>query len=62
MADEVEQVIYEVSVEGFDEAIRALKEGDLKEAKLIIVTMREVKPWLGLPQRSLSAPGPGVFC
>jgi hypothetical protein len=50
MADEVEQVVYEVSVEGVDEAIRALKEGEAKDVKFIIVTIREVKPWRGLPQ------------
>jgi|GEM_PF-2459550 hypothetical protein len=50
MGDEVEQVVYEVSVEGADEAIRALKEGNAKEVKFIIVTVREVKPWRGLPQ------------
>ena len=50
MADEAEQVVYEVSVEGADEAIRALKEGNAKEVKFIIVTIREVSPWRGLPQ------------
>ncbi|NIT35145.1 MAG: hypothetical protein GTN49_01375 [candidate division Zixibacteria bacterium] len=50
MADEVEQVVYEVTVEGADEAIRALNEGKPEEAKFIIVTIREVKPWRGLRQ------------
>ena len=50
MADEVEQVVYEVSVEGADEAIRALKEGNAKEVKFIIVTIREVTPWRGQPR------------
>jgi hypothetical protein len=43
MADEAEQVIYEVSVEGADEALRALKEGEAKDVKFIIVTIRDVK-------------------
>lgn len=50
MADEVEQVVYEVSVEGAEEAIRASKEGEANDVKFIIVTIREVKPWRGLPQ------------
>ena len=50
MADETEPVVYEVSVEGVEEALRALKEGEAKDVKFIIVTIREVKPWLGLPQ------------
>ena len=50
MADEAEQVIYEVSVEGAEEAIRALKEGEAENVKFIIVMIRKVKPWLGLLQ------------
>ena len=50
MADEAEQVIYEVSVEGADEAIRALTEGGTKDVVFLIVTIREVKPWPGLQQ------------
>ncbi len=50
MADEVEQVIYEVSVEGAADAIRAIKEGNAEDVKFIIVTIREVTPWRGLPQ------------
>ncbi len=50
MADEAEQVIYEVSVEGAEEAIRALKEAEAKDVRFIIVMIREVKPWRGLPQ------------
>jgi len=42
MADETE-VVYEVSVEGAEEAIRALEEGEAKDVKFIIVMIREVK-------------------
>jgi len=43
MADEAEQVIYEVSVEGAEEAIRALMEGEAKDVKIIIVMIRDIK-------------------
>ncbi len=50
---EIEAVLrdrYELTDPGADEAIRALKEGEAKDVKFIIVMIREVKPWLGLPQ------------
>jgi hypothetical protein len=50
MADEPEQIVYEVSVEGAEEAVRALKEGDANDIRFIIITIREVKPWHGLLQ------------
>jgi hypothetical protein len=50
MADEAEQIVYEVSVEGAEEAIRALKEGEANDVHFIIITIREVKPWHGLLQ------------
>ncbi|MGD8719490.1 MAG: hypothetical protein PVH29_11810 [Candidatus Zixiibacteriota bacterium] len=50
MADEPEQIVYEVSVEGAEEAIRALKEGEAEDVKFIIVMIREVRPWHGLLQ------------
>jgi hypothetical protein len=50
MADEPEQIVYEVRVEGAEEAIRALKEGEADDVRFIIITIREVKPWHGLLQ------------
>jgi hypothetical protein len=50
MANEPEKVVYEVSVEGAEEAIRALKEVEANDVRFIIITIREVKPWHGLLQ------------
>ena len=50
MVEEVDRVVYEVRVEGVEEAVRALREGGAKDVKFIIVTIREVKPWRGQPR------------